>query len=82
MRTRGGSGRRAQDEPKLLRTAEDDKESFHRRFGARNKGYIDPSLPRAAGVCGRRKGEGQLHSAQITAGQRVIHRCTGWWRHR
>lgn len=58
MRTRRGSGRRAQDEPKLLKAAEDNKESFHRMFGARNKDCTDPSLPRAAGVWGRGGGRG------------------------
>lgn len=50
-----------------MRTAQDNKESFHMRCRARNKGCIDPSLPRAAGVCGRRKGKGQFQSAQKTA---------------
>lgn len=63
------SGWRARDELRPLTTAQDNKESFHMRCRARNKGCIDPSLPRAAGVCGRRKGKGQFQSAQKTAVQ-------------
>lgn len=62
--------------------AKDHKESFHMRFRARNKECIDSSLSRAAGICGRRKGKGQFHSAQKTAGQRVIPQCTGCWKYR
>lgn len=74
------SGWRAQDELKPLRTAQDNKESFHMRCRARNKGFIDPSLPRAAGVCGRRKGKGQFQSAQKAAAQGAgpqTHRVVG-----
>lgn len=47
---------------------------------ARNKDCTDPSLPRAAGVCGRRKGKGQFQFAQKTAAQGVspqAHRVVG-----
>lgn len=47
---------------------------------ARNKDCTDPSLPRAAGVCGRRKGKGQFQFAQKTAAQGLspqAHRVVG-----
>lgn len=74
------SGWRAQDELRPLRTVQDDRESFHMRCRARNKGCIDPSLPRAAGICGRRKGKRQFQSAQKAAAQGAgpqMHRVAG-----